>query len=198
MLESLFESCGYLATFLGTLLEGEFSLITSVLGSKMGYYNFMPAMIAAFAGAWVADWFKFIVGNTKGQKLLNKRPKMLEKFNRVTSWFEKHPYILLTFYKFFFGFTTIILLVAGMRGVSYWRFAIHTGISIILWIGVIGGLAFHCSEVLTKNLMFLTDHKLEFLAGVSITIFLYWFFFKRPYVNECLDCEPKEEIELAK
>ena len=117
-MESLYESCGYIATFLGTLLEGELSLITSMVGAKMGYYNLTLAMIFAFAGAWVADWFKYLVGKTKGKAILEKKPKIQAKIDRATVWFERNPYLVLTFYKFLFGTTTVILLLAGLKNVS--------------------------------------------------------------------------------
>jgi len=38
-MDSVYETCGYLATFIGTFLEGEIAMLTAVLGAKMGYFN---------------------------------------------------------------------------------------------------------------------------------------------------------------
>tara|TARA_Y100000385_G_scaffold291692_1_gene371424 strand:- start:2765 stop:3346 length:582 start_codon:yes stop_codon:yes gene_type:complete len=180
-MESFYEGCGYIATFLGTLLEGELSLITSMLGAKMGYYNVGIAMGFAFAGAWVADWFKFLIGKTKGKALLEKKPKILLKVDKATTWFESHPYLILTFYKFFLGTTTVILLLAGLKNVSYLRFAIHSGISVLLWVLVIGGLGYHCADLLIKNIELFSMHKLKVLSALALLIFIYWFFVKRSF-----------------
>ena len=72
-MESFFESCGYIASFLGTLLEGEIMLLTAVISSKMGYFGYFGAMIAAFFGAYIKDWIKFLIAKKKGRQLLEKK-----------------------------------------------------------------------------------------------------------------------------
>ena len=186
-MDELYETCGYVATFLGTLLEGEISLTTSMLGAKMGHYNVWGAMIAAFAGAWVADWFKYLIGKTKGATLLDRKPKIKSKVDRATIWFERHPYLILTFYKFLFETTTVILLLAGIKKVSYLRFAIHTGLSVALWVAALGGLAYHCSELLLQNFEFISKHKYEIIALLSLLAAGYWFFIKRPKEKYCTE-----------
>ncbi len=186
-MEELYETCGYVATFLGTLLEGEISLTTSMLGAKMGHYNVWVAMIVAFAGAWIADWFKYLIGKTQGATLLERKPKIKDKVDRATVWFEKHPYLILTFYKFLFGTTTVILVLAGIKKISYARFALHTGISVALWVGVLGGAAYHCSELLLRNFEFLSDHKLVIIGALSLLAASYWYFVKRPRVKYCTE-----------
>jgi len=187
-LSKLFETCGYLATFIGTLLEGEVSLLTSVIGAKLGYFNLYGAMIAAFGGAWVADWFKFIVSKTKGKTLLEKKPKLKAKFDKHSKLFDKYPYTILTVYKFFFGFTNIILIMSGLKNISYFRFALHTGIAICLWILVVGGFGFFCAKEMIANLKFLSTHKLKIMALLSTIALLVWFFKKRPFQKACLEC----------
>lgn len=191
MEENFLESCGYVATFLGTLLEGELSLLTSVISAKAGYFNFYVAMLAAFSGAWIADWFKFIVGKKKGRQLLLKKPKLEQKINRYTEWFEKHPYLILSFYKFFLGFTTVFLILSGIKNISYTRFAIHSGISVALWVLLIGGLGYHCAEFMIQNIEWIGDNIFSFIIALSVVAFLIWFIIKRPYLKYCLTCLPE-------
>jgi membrane protein DedA with SNARE-associated domain len=188
VLTSLYEQYGYIATFLGTMLEGEISLLTSVLGAKMGYYNYYIALTVAFLGAWVADWFKYLVGKTKGKKILENKPKLKAKFDKTTVWFEKYPYWTLTFYKLFFGMTTIILLVAGLKNISILRFAFHSAISVALWVGILGGFGYFCAQEIIMKIEYAGMHKVEILVILFSVAFLYWFFVKRPYQKACMDC----------
>lgn len=190
MEESFLESCGYLATFLGTLLEGELSLITSVVSAKAGFFNFYVAMIAAFFGAWIADWFKFIVGKKKGRELLHKKPKLEKRVNTYTEWFEKHPYLIISFYKFFLGFTTVFLIISGIKNISYTRFAIHSGISVALWVLVLGGLSYHCADLVISNLEWVSANLTTIILVLAGIAFASWLFIKRPYRKYCLTCEP--------
>lgn len=193
MTESLFESCGYVATFIGTLLEGEISLLTSVLGAKMGYYNYWIAMGLGFLGAWVADWFKFLAAKKKGKILLEKKPKLQAKFEKASRWFDKNPFLVLTFYKLILGTTTMTLIVAGLKNISNARFAFHSAISVALWVGIVGGLGYHCAEAMISNIEFISSHKLESLGILSLIAFLYWFFVKKPFRKECFDCLEESE-----
>lgn len=191
--EMLLETCGYLATFVGVMMEGEVSLVSSVIGAKSGYYNFWVATFLAWLGAWTADWFKFIVARQKGTKLLQKKPQLQAKLDKVSVWYDKHPEFILIIYKLIFGMTTIILILTGLRKVSYLKFAIYSGISVAIWTSLLASLAFYCAESLLKNIKWISSNILPtmiILFGIS---FLIWFFVKRPYRKACLDC-PELEV----
>ncbi len=185
--ESFLESCGYFATFFGVMMEGEVSLVTSVVGAQSGYYNFWIAMFFAWLGAWVADWFKFLVARTKGQQLLAKRPSLNKKVDKASTWYNKYPELILIFYKLFFGFTTILLVVTGLKKVSYIKFAILSAISVAIWTALLGGIAYHCSDLLLENLKWASDNILLFMAFLIIVIVLLWLVAKKPFQKECLD-----------
>ncbi len=51
-MEELFQTCGYIASFIGTFIEGEIFLTTSVVAAKMGYMKLYGALAAAWAGAY--------------------------------------------------------------------------------------------------------------------------------------------------
>jgi len=192
MIDQLFEGCGLVATFVGTLLEGEISMITSVIGARMGYYSFILALVFGFAGSWVSDWFKYFVGRSQGSKLLDKKPALQTKFNKASGWFDKHPLFVLTFYKLFFGMTTVILIMAGLKGISYTRFAFHSAISVAMWVGILGGFGYFYGEQMITNIEFVANYKLQILGSLTTIAFLYWLTIKRPYMQYCLTCAKGE------
>jgi len=189
MINSLFECCGLLATFLGALLEGEISMLTSIIGARSGYYNIYVAMILGFLGAWVADWFKFLVGKTKGQQLLKNKPKLQAKFDKMSVWFDAYPFLVLTFYKLFIGMTTIILLMAGVKGISVIRFAIHSALIVSLWVALLSGFGYYFAETMIMKFDQISMHKLEIVISLFLVAFLYWIFIKRPYQKACIECD---------
>ena len=187
--EALFQKCGYLAAFLGTLLEGEVSLITTVIAAKMGYFNYYIAMLFAFAGAWIADFFKYFIGKTKGRELLVKKPKLQKRFDKYTKKFEKHPLLLLSFYKFFFGATTIILIMAGIKNIPIWKFILHSIIAVLLWVVTLGSLGYFCADILLSHINWAAENKLTIIGTLVSFILLYWIIVKRPYLKYCLSCK---------
>ncbi len=186
MLESLYEGCGLLATYLGTLLEGEILLLTSVLSAKMGLFNYYWGLVAAFLGAYTKAWIKFTLAKKHGTKLLNKKPKLKEKLDKSSLWFDKRPYMFLSVYKLMYGMTTIIILMAGLRNVSYLRFGIHAAIAIGIWVAVIGGIGYFCAEIMVENIHALADKKWYIIGALTIVGLMVWFFKHRPHNNHCL------------
>ena len=181
MLENLFETCGYVASFIGTFIEGEIFLLTSVTSSQLGYFNFFGGLIAAFFGAFLRDSLQFLIVKKQGKKLLLKKPKLQAQVEKSSSWFNKNPFLYLTIYRFMYGFGSVIIVLSGLREkISYPRFAFHSAIAIALWVAVLGGFGYFCAEAMIENLNFLSDHSLELIAGLGVFGFLYWFFVKRP------------------
>lgn len=183
------ETCGYLATFIGVMMEGELSFATSVIAAKSGYYNFWPAMFFGWLGAVVADWFKFLVAKKKGLQLLNKKPKLQAKIDKISVWYDKYPEVILLVYKLFFGVTTVLLILAGLRDVGYVKFAIYSSISITIWSAIIGGSAYFFADSFIANIQWLSGNIFYVLVGLGVIAAGLWFFVKRPYQKECLECK---------
>jgi len=184
-MNELYQTYGYLASYLGTLIEGEFLLLTSVMSAKLGYFNFFGGMTAAFFGAFTKDFIKFTLVKKYGNKLLKSKPKLQAKLDSTSTWFEKRPAFYLTFYRLMYGFGTPILMLSGLKDISYSKFAFHSSIGIMLWVALIGGLGYFCAELLMDNLKFMKEHSPVVVGVLAVAGLLYWFFFKRPHEKYC-------------
>jgi len=157
--EQLYKTCGYLASFLGTLLEGEILLLTSVVSSKLGYFNFYGGLIAAFLGAFSRDSILFLITKKQGRKLLVKKPKLQKRLDDASGWYDKSPLIYLTSYRLMYGFSTVIIMLSALKeNISYPKFAFHSAIGIGLWILVIGGLGYFYANIMIEKLNLLSDY----------------------------------------
>lgn len=190
MLENLYETCGYIASFFGTLIEGEVLLLTSVISAKMGYFNFFGGMVAAFFGAFLRDTVLFLIVKKQGRKLLAKKEKLQAKLEKASGWFNKNPLFYLTIYRLMYGFSTVIIMMSGLKGdISYAKFALHSAIGIGLWVAVFGGLGYFFADVMIRQLNFMSDHSLEIMAILSVLGLAYWYFFKYPEEKYCFTSE---------
>lgn len=190
-MDELFETCGYIASFFGTFIEGEIFLLTSVISSKLGYINFFGGLMAAFGGAFLRDSMQFFLAKKYGTKLLKYKPKLQTKLDSTSVWFEKRPFFYLTFYRLMYGFGTPILILSGLKDISIGRFVLHSAIGIGIWVSLLGGLGYFCADLMIENLNFISEHSIEFIVVLAIIGLLYWFFFKRPHRNYCF--KPIEE-----
>ncbi len=184
-MDELFETCGYLASFLGTFIEGEILLLTSVLSSKLGYFNYFGGLTAAFMGAFLKDSIKFMLVKKYGSKLLKHKPKLQAKLDSTSMWFEKRPFFYMTFYRLMYGFGTPILMLSGLKAIPYARFAFHSAIAVLIWIALIGGFGYFCAEIMVENLNFLKDNAVEVIGILSVIGLLYWLIIKRPHEKYC-------------
>ena len=173
----MYQGCGILASYLGTLIEGEIMLLTSVISAKMGLFNYYWGLVAAFFGAYTKAWIKYMIARKQGAKLLNKKPALKAKLDNASSWFDKRPYTFLSVYKFMYGMSTVVILMSGIKKISYLRFGIHAAIGIFLWVAVIGSLGYFCAEAMMENINKVTDYKFH-IIGVMIVLGLGVWFFK--------------------
>ena len=192
MLEALFETCGYLASFVGTMIEGEIFLLTSVISAKLGYFNFFGGMVAAFLGAFLRDTILFLIVKKQGEKLLDKKPDLRVKLDNASGWYNKNPSLYLTVYRLMYGLSTVIIMLSGLKkDLSYSKFALHSAVGVGIWIMIYGGFGYFFADMMIEKLNFLSEHSLETIGVLSIIGLAYWFFVKRPKDKHCYTIKEK-------
>lgn len=176
MIESLFETCGYIASFLGTFFEGDVMLITSVLSAKLGLFNLYIGLFAAFLGAYTKDALKFIFLSKKGKSWLVNQPKWKERIDRNSTWFDQRPLFFLSIHRLLYGFSSIIILLTAIKEIPFWKFALANFISVALWVTVVGSLAYLCAEVLLDRITWIGEHQWQVIGVLVFIAFLVWLF----------------------
>ena len=183
-MEELLQTCGYIAAFLGTLIEGDILLLTTALTAKMGYMNFYGAMFLAFLGAYTRDWLTFLLARKSGQKIIDKKPALKKKLDKVSGMMNKNPTLILSTYRLMYGFVIIIVLMAGISGVSMKRFGILSAISNAIWVIIIGGLGYFCAEIMIHQIDVLSQNMNYVIGGLAAIGLAYWFFVKRKEMRD--------------
>lgn len=180
----LFESCGLVATFIATLLEGEVFFITAILSSKLGVFSTKAALVMGFLGSYTQGWFKFYVAKKHGRKLLDRSEKINAKVTKYSEWFDKKPILYLSGYKFMFGLTTVILVLSGLRDISYFKFAVYSAFSSLIWVIVFGLAAYYCADVALSAFETIGDYKFH-IIGSLIVIGIIVFYIKHKRNLQC-------------
>lgn len=124
---------GYLAVFLGSLVEGESVILTASALANLGYLNIYKIMIIAFLGTLFADQALYFVGRYYGPSIFDRFPrykpaseKAFKLLHRLDSWF------ILSF-RFIWGIRTISPVVIGASGLSPKRFIPLNFIAAVVW-----------------------------------------------------------------
>ncbi len=124
---------GYVATFIGTLLEGETLLILSGLAAHRGYLE-LPLVIAVGAvGGALGDLVYFIVGRRYGDALLARFPKFGPAATRVRAMIERHPNFTIVAVRFLYGVRSVGPAAIGTTRISTLHFVILNAVGAIVW-----------------------------------------------------------------
>lgn len=96
------EQYGYLAVFIGGMLEGETTFIIAGYAASRGYLDVFPAYLAAVAGAMTGDVTYFLLGRFQGQRLIRAFPSLrklraravllLRRWGRATAFLARFAY----------------------------------------------------------------------------------------------------------
>ncbi len=129
----LIERYGYVATFVGTLLEGETLLVLSGLAAHRGYLD-LPAVIAIGAlGGALGDLAYFFVGRRYGEALLTRFPKFAPAAARVRAMIERHPNFAILAVRFMYGVRAVGPAVIGTTRVPLLHFVALNAVGALLW-----------------------------------------------------------------
>ena len=186
--------CGFIATLIGTFLEGEVFLTAAVVSAKLGELSLLGAFLAAFLGSYLQGWLKFYLAKNHGRKLLEKSSRLSKKVENSSQWYDKNPVLYLLSYKFLFGVNTAILLLSGLRNMSYAKFALYSGIASLIWLLVFGSLAYFCAESLLNSFSAIGKYKFHIIAGLIVLGLFIWFVRHKRQLKDCLEVIQEERM----
>lgn len=182
---SLFDRFGYAAVFVGVMLDnagfpvpGE--LILLITGSLVANHSlsFVPAVIAAAAGALLSDSCWYLAGRLGSRRLIGLYCRVslgstacLARTERNLSHFGSASLI---YARFVPGFRTFAAPMAGMSGISYPLFALYDGIGALLWatLGVATGSIFAHQFALIADRLEDVRAIFIYLAATGLLLFL--------------------------
>jgi len=103
---SLIEKYGYVATFAGSVIEGESLLILSGLAAHRGYLSFPLVVLVGALGGAIGDMAFFLLGRYYGSALLARFPRFAPAADHVHAMIERHPVATILAVRFMYGLRT--------------------------------------------------------------------------------------------
>jgi membrane protein DedA with SNARE-associated domain len=133
-LQQLIEHYGYLAVFIGALIEGETILVMAGFLAHEGFLNPVVVMTVAAIGGFVGDQFFFALGRYRGREILVRFPSLQARAARVEKLVLRYQNWLIILIRFMYGLRVAGPIMLGMTQVSHIRFAV--------WAVLIGGAGY--------------------------------------------------------
>jgi membrane protein DedA with SNARE-associated domain len=108
--------------------------------SGSGKLSVPPLIVVSVLGSILSIILVFMVGRKYGRALFEKRKMRFlhpEKLPRIEGWFARYGSALLLGSRFMAGTRTLVALAAGIGGVRTVRMTVLSGISVLIWNGLV-------------------------------------------------------------
>lgn len=124
---------GYVATFVGTLLEGESLLILSGLAAHRGYLSLPLVVVVGALGGALGDIGFFLLGRYYGRGLLARFPRFAPSADRVHGMIERHPAAAILGVRFMYGLRAAGPAIIGTTRVTFVEFVALNAVGALFW-----------------------------------------------------------------
>ena len=166
---------GYLAVFLGMIVEGDAVLFSAAFLTEEGLFRLVPIFFTVISGVLVGDLLWYALGAWIG-----KSPSLIRRWAEgIAKPFEKslreRPLRTIFISKFTYGFHHPILMRAGSLHMKLSDYVRYDFISTLAWIAIVGGLGYFsgASFSLVKHYLKVAELGLFFIL---VTFFVVWHF----------------------
>lgn len=142
----------YIFLFFSSFIENLFPPYPSDVAALTGAYfiytaklQVMPAFVLVVVGGLSSVMILYYLSRKYGVRFFQKnrgRLLNLDYLNRIQSWFEKYGERVLIVSRFMAGVRTLIAIGAGVGGIKTGKMVIYSGVSFILWNGVLFAMAY--------------------------------------------------------
>jgi membrane protein DedA with SNARE-associated domain len=177
-LAQLLQRFGYLAVFIGTLLEGETVMLMAGFAAHQGYLELPLVIVAAFAGGLLGDQCLFALGRWRGPQLLARFPRLQAPAAQASRLLERHEAPIVFGIRFMYGLRTAGPVAIGMSAVPVARFVLLNSLGAAVWatlFSVVGYLFGQQAERLFGSVRNYEKHALVAVAVVGCLVGLaHW------------------------
>lgn len=165
---------GYVALFVGTLLEGETWLILAGFAAHQGYLQLHWVMLIALVGGFSGDQIYFWLGRRHGGWVQQRFPRLIPVFERTNLLMERYHEVLIVGIRFLYGLRTVGPMAMGMSAVPAWRFALFNSLGAAIWAVGIGGAGYLFGQALELLMHDLKKAEEAILVFILFAAFCIW------------------------
>lgn len=177
--QALIEQFGYLAVFLGTILEGEAIVVAAGFFAARDYLDVYLVALVAFSGALSGHLFWFWLGRAHGVRLLDRFPRMRKSFGPGVRVFERYGASAIILTQWLYGLRITCAVIIGMSKISLFRFFVYEAISCAVWAVVITAAGFYFGRVIEAFLGRVPHLEWYGLAAIVLVAFGFWLYHRR-------------------
>jgi membrane protein DedA with SNARE-associated domain len=128
----------YVALFVGSIVEGDATLITAGFLARRGYLHLWVVILVAAAATMLANEFYYRVARFHGEEAFQHKADHDPRLARVRKWIQSQGPLLLFFSRFMWGFRIAIPLTCGAVAMRRTRFSVINAAGAVVWAVPVG------------------------------------------------------------
>jgi membrane protein DedA with SNARE-associated domain len=174
-LPTLLADYGYIAVFIGCLLEGETILLLAGFAAQQGLLSLPLVVGLAFVGGTLGDQIFFFVGRRYGKVLLARFPSFTGAAQRVNRLLLRYHAWLIVGVRFMYGLRIAGPVVIGMSEVPRLRFLGFNMLGAAIWAALITAIGYVFGQSLSWLLADLAQYEelgVVLIIAIAIVISL--------------------------
>ncbi|KIH81813.1 DedA family protein [Pseudomonas batumici] len=167
---NLLATYGYLAVFIGCLLEGETILILGGVAAHQQALHLPLVIFWASLGGMLGDQALFWIGRYFGARLLPRLHRQQAAIERVTGLIHRHPLTSIFSVRFLYGMRLVGPMVIGASRLSPLRFSLMNLLGALVWAALFASAGYWAGQFLESLLGDLKPYRLPIAVGVVIVV----------------------------
>lgn len=165
---SLLQEHIYPAIILGSLVEGETTVVLAGYAAHQGYAPLAMVMAVTAVVNFLLDLSWFWLGRWRGDRLMARFPALRRAVDAVTPRLHQHRRTAIFSVRFLYGLRTAGPIALGMAGVPAREFMVFNALGAVSWAIVFAGLGFAFGRLVSVFLGRLAHY--EHLAVAAIVV----------------------------
>lgn len=171
---SVISQYGYLAVFLGVILEGETVLLLAGYSAHRGYLDFSAVLGLAWLGVALVDQLYFWLGRRRGTRIAGQFPRLRGRIERAGLLIERHPVQVIFAMRFAFGLRIAAPIAVGMSSVSWRRYTLINLVSTAFWALAVGSAGYAFGALLNQLLERIEKYEhWVIIAAISFAVLVH-------------------------
>ena len=164
----LLATYGYLAIFIGCLLEGETILILGGMAAHQHVLKLLPVIAYASLAGMLGDQLLFWAGRYFGARLMPRLHKQQATIDRVTKLVNQYPTVSIFSVRFLYGMRLVGPMVIGACKVSPLKFTCLNLLGAVTWATLFASAGYWAGEFLEGILGDLKPYRLPIALCVIV------------------------------
>ena len=149
---SIISHWGYIAVFLGTLIEGEVTMVVSGFLASQNLLDIRSVLAVGALGGFLGDQLFFLAGKLSNKAKFLKKLERNVRYRKARRIVRKYGAYIILFSRYLVGMRMALSFALGVMKVPFKEFSLLNFLSALVWAPTVGFLGYLLGSLAMKLL----------------------------------------------